>query len=50
MVQGGAITVKVILFVNSFGPYTQEGLDCRRLKYIFEKYSAVAPITTKDIN
>lgn len=50
MIHGCAVTAKVILYVNSYGPFTQEGLDCRRIKYIFEKYQQMVPIVTKDIN
>jgi len=50
MIHGCTLTAKVILYVNSYGPFTQEGLDCRRLKYIFDKYQVLAPVVTKDIN
>jgi len=50
MIHPNTVNARVILYVNSYGPYTQEGLDCRRMRYLFEKYQALAPITIKDIN
>ena len=50
MIHGCPLTPKVILYTNSFATFNREGLHCRRLKYIFEQYQSVAPLTLMDIN
>lgn len=50
MIHGCQLSTRVVLYINTYGPFTKEGLDCRRMVYLFDKYQDIAPVTTKDIN
>lgn len=44
------IKLSVVLFVNTFGSFTKESLDCRKAQYLLERYRHIVPITVADIN